>query len=156
MAPVAADNAFIDNSGTATLAVGESGSAANIYVGSSGSGNLLVNGGLVTNTTDRIGAESSGRGSATLTSGTWAIARNPARSLRTASMVMIPDPAFRHLVRITSYALESVFSLTKRLRERKVAGLSNNRTARKEASGEANQGRCKRRFSSATQSEAGR
>ena len=70
--PTSSDPTFINNSGTATLAGGVSGSAATLTVGYSGTGSLLVNGGQVTNASGKIGDLSTGSGSVTVTSGTWA------------------------------------------------------------------------------------
>jgi len=122
--PASVDSVFIDNSGTATLATGVSGSYANLslgsvsgssgfvsvfggvltgasttsigdagigggvvtsgtwiagsslYLGKSGTGTLLVNGGKVSDSTGFIGYSAGSSGAATVTSGTWATAGN--------------------------------------------------------------------------------
>jgi len=73
LVPTADDSAYINNSGTATLPVGVSGTYAGLYLGrdssSGSSGHVLINGGNLTGIIAFIGG-SGGRGSITVNSGT--------------------------------------------------------------------------------------
>jgi fibronectin-binding autotransporter adhesin len=73
--PTTAGDAFI-SSGTATLGVGVSGEANDIYLGRTGNGSLSISGGYLSSREGTIGGASTRIGVVTVSSGTWRISED--------------------------------------------------------------------------------
>jgi len=72
-APTASDYSYINNSGTALLPAGLSGSYNRLFVGttSSGAGTININGGVLSGSRAYLGNAAGSTGTVTVTSGTW-------------------------------------------------------------------------------------
>lgn len=66
-------SALINNSGTAIVAASQVGGALNVTLGSTGTGNLLITGGVFQSVDAVLGSQAGSYGSATVTGGIWAI-----------------------------------------------------------------------------------